>query len=95
MPADDDAQAEENAESEDEDELEEGLDEMDMDDDARARRPKAKYMKIFVKVANRKLQDVVIDLADLQRVSCRLDSDGLRSHSFHSTIPLRFSFHTS
>lgn len=47
LPADDDAQAEEDAESED-DELEDGLDGMEMDDDARARRPKAKYMKMFV-----------------------------------------------
>ena len=47
MPADDDAQAEEDVESDDE-ELEDGLDGMEMDDDARARRPKAKYMKMFV-----------------------------------------------
>jgi hypothetical protein len=69
LPADDDAQAEEDAESEDDDELEDALDGMEMDDDARARRPKAKYMKMFVKVANRKQQDVFVDLADLQRVS--------------------------
>ncbi|KAJ9105214.1 Mcm2-7 hexameric complex component [Naganishia adeliensis] len=66
LPADDDAQAEEDVESED-DELEDGLDGMEMDDDARARRPKAKYMKMFAKVANRKQQDVFVDLADLQR----------------------------
>lgn len=49
LPRDDDAQAEEDVESEDDD-LEDGLGGMDMDDDeeARARRPKAKYMKIFV-----------------------------------------------
>lgn len=49
LPRDDDDQAEEDVESEDED-LEDGLDGMDMDDDeeARARRPKAKYMKMFV-----------------------------------------------
>jgi hypothetical protein len=49
LPRDDDDQAEEDVESEDDD-LEDGLDGMDMDDDeeARARRPKAKYMKMFV-----------------------------------------------
>jgi len=53
LPADDDAQAEEDGEesSEEDAELEDGLDGMDMDGDdeeARARRPKAKYMKMFV-----------------------------------------------
>ncbi|KAJ9118775.1 hypothetical protein QFC24_005974 [Naganishia onofrii] len=73
LPRDDDAQAEEDGEVSDgdgDDDLEEGLDVMELDGDdeeARARRPKAKYMKMFVKVANRQMRDVVIDLADLQR----------------------------
>ena len=50
LPRDDDAQAEEDVESEDEEDLEDGMDGMEMDEDeeARARRPKAKYMKMFV-----------------------------------------------
>ena len=50
LPRDDDAQAEEDAESNDEEDLADGLGGMDMDEDeeARARRPKAKYMKMFV-----------------------------------------------
>ncbi|KAJ9117448.1 Mcm2-7 hexameric complex component [Naganishia vaughanmartiniae] len=72
LPRDDDAQAEEDGEESDgDDALEEGLDGMVMDDEeeeeARARRPKAKYMKMFVKVANRQMRDLTIDLADLQR----------------------------
>ena len=63
IPADDDEEAE------DEEELLDDLDGIDIDDDEHAQRSKAKYMKKLRKVANRQTSEVVVDLADLRKVS--------------------------
>ncbi|KAG7563153.1 hypothetical protein FFLO_01461 [Filobasidium floriforme] len=66
IPRDDDDEAEDDVESEDEDLLDD-MEDMNVEGQDGGRRTKAKYMKMFTKVANRQLNDVVIDLGDLQR----------------------------
>jgi DNA replication licensing factor MCM7 len=62
LPADDDEEAEED--------LADEINDLDVDDnDEREERSKAKYMKVLRRVANRQTAEVVIDLADLRKVS--------------------------
>lgn len=63
LPADDDAAAEDT--SEDEDDLAEGMDGLNVQG---ARRTKFKYLRMLREVANRRREDIVIDLKDLKRV---------------------------
>lgn len=63
LPADDDEAAEE-------DDLADDINDLGVDDgDATEERSKAKYMKVLRRVANRQTAEVIIDLADLRKVS--------------------------
>ena len=71
LPADDDEEAEDEEAEDEEDILADELEGMDVAADPG--RSKAKYMKTLRRVANRRTAEVVVDLADLQKVSVMME----------------------
>lgn len=65
LPEDDDEEAEE-------EDLADDVADLDVDDENNPR-SKAKYMRVLRRVANRQTSEVIVDLADLRKVSPTLD----------------------